>query len=53
MQFVSVHRVLTVLSLTDGLIDSCVEQLKQVYSQLHLESVRPGKTLHRKKVSTD
>ncbi|XP_026218879.1 rotatin isoform X2 [Anabas testudineus] len=32
-----------------GLIDSCVEQLKQVYSQLHLESVRPGKTSHRKK----
>ncbi|XP_074478622.1 rotatin isoform X2 [Sebastes fasciatus] len=32
-----------------GLIDSCVEQMKQTHSQLHLESVRPGKALHRKK----
>ncbi|KAB5533141.1 hypothetical protein PHYPO_G00128390 [Pangasianodon hypophthalmus] len=32
-----------------GLIDSCVEQIKQIHSQLHLESVRPGKTTHRKK----
>ncbi|KAM8730870.1 rotatin isoform 3-T3 [Acanthopagrus schlegelii] len=32
-----------------GLIDSCVEQLKQTHSQLHLESVRPGKASHRKK----
>uniref|UniRef100_I3KA67 Rotatin n=1 Tax=Oreochromis niloticus TaxID=8128 RepID=I3KA67_ORENI len=36
-----------------GLIDTCVEQLKQTHSQLHLESVRPGKASHRKKVSTD
>uniref|UniRef100_A0A3Q3FFD4 Rotatin n=1 Tax=Labrus bergylta TaxID=56723 RepID=A0A3Q3FFD4_9LABR len=34
-----------------GLIDSCVEQMKQTQSQLHLESVRPGKASHRKKVS--
>uniref|UniRef100_A0A669EUA1 Rotatin n=1 Tax=Oreochromis niloticus TaxID=8128 RepID=A0A669EUA1_ORENI len=33
-----------------GLIDTCVEQLKQTHSQLHLESVRPGKASHRKKV---
>ncbi|XP_035511921.1 rotatin [Morone saxatilis] len=32
-----------------GLIDSCVEQIKQTHSQLHLESVRPGKASHRKK----
>ncbi|KAM8823007.1 rotatin isoform 2-T2 [Spinachia spinachia] len=32
-----------------GLIDSCVEQLKQTHSQLHLESVRPGKASHRRK----
>ncbi|KAM6900677.1 rotatin [Xenentodon cancila] len=32
-----------------GLIDSCVEQLKQTQSQLHLESVRTGKASHRKK----
>ncbi|XP_076014272.1 rotatin [Genypterus blacodes] len=32
-----------------GLIDSCVEQMKQIYSQLHLESVRPSKASHRKK----
>ncbi|XP_034562939.1 rotatin isoform X2 [Notolabrus celidotus] len=32
-----------------GLIDSCVEQMKQTHSQLHLESVRPGKAAHRKK----
>uniref|UniRef100_G3NDY8 Rotatin n=1 Tax=Gasterosteus aculeatus aculeatus TaxID=481459 RepID=G3NDY8_GASAC len=34
-----------------GLIDSCVEQMKQTHSQLHLESVRPGKASHRRKVS--
>ncbi|XP_068160422.1 rotatin isoform X2 [Antennarius striatus] len=32
-----------------GLIDSCVEQMKQTHSQLHLESVRTGKASHRKK----
>ncbi|MED6272424.1 hypothetical protein CHARACLAT_030270 [Characodon lateralis] len=32
-----------------GLIDSCVEQLKQTHSHLHLESVRPGKASRRKK----
>uniref|UniRef100_A0AAV2L739 Rotatin N-terminal domain-containing protein n=1 Tax=Knipowitschia caucasica TaxID=637954 RepID=A0AAV2L739_KNICA len=32
-----------------GLIDTCVEQLKQIYSQLNLESARPGRTSHRKK----
>ncbi|KAM7369970.1 hypothetical protein PAMP_011257 [Pampus punctatissimus] len=32
-----------------GLIDSCVEQMKQTQSQLHLESVRPSKASHRKK----
>ncbi|GAA6079311.1 rotatin isoform X1, partial [Tachysurus ichikawai] len=34
-----------------GLLDSCVEQMKQLHSQLHLESVRPGKTAHKKKVT--
>uniref|UniRef100_A0A8C6NVH6 Rotatin n=1 Tax=Nothobranchius furzeri TaxID=105023 RepID=A0A8C6NVH6_NOTFU len=34
-----------------GLIDSCVEQLRQTQSQLHLESLRPGRTSHRRKVS--
>ncbi|XP_029979443.1 rotatin [Sphaeramia orbicularis] len=32
-----------------GLIDSCVEQMKQAHTQLNLESVRPGKAFHRKK----
>ncbi|XP_056289869.1 rotatin isoform X3 [Pseudoliparis swirei] len=32
-----------------GLIDSSVEQMKQIYSQLLLESVQPGKASHRKK----
>ncbi|KAF0028152.1 hypothetical protein F2P81_019239 [Scophthalmus maximus] len=32
-----------------GLIDSCVEQMKQTHSHLHLESVRPSKASHRKK----
>ncbi|XP_041824205.1 rotatin [Melanotaenia boesemani] len=32
-----------------GLIDSCVEQLKQTHSQLQLESVRPSKASNRKK----
>uniref|UniRef100_A0A3Q1GHK3 Rotatin n=1 Tax=Acanthochromis polyacanthus TaxID=80966 RepID=A0A3Q1GHK3_9TELE len=36
-----------------GLIDSCVEQMKQTQSQLQLESVRPGKASHRKKVSKE
>ncbi|XP_057680380.1 rotatin isoform X1 [Corythoichthys intestinalis] len=31
-----------------GLIDSCVEQMKQAHSQLTLESVRSGKPSHRK-----
>ncbi|KAL7840859.1 hypothetical protein AOLI_G00261820 [Acnodon oligacanthus] len=32
-----------------GFIDSCVEQIKQIYTQLHLESLKPGKATHRKK----
>lgn len=44
---------MTVLCYIGGLIDSCVEQLKQVHSQLHLESVRLGKTFYRKKVRRD
>ncbi|XP_012712810.2 rotatin isoform X1 [Fundulus heteroclitus] len=32
-----------------GLIDSCVEQLKQTHSHLNLESIRPGKASHRRK----
>uniref|UniRef100_A0A1A8CXL3 Rotatin n=1 Tax=Nothobranchius kadleci TaxID=1051664 RepID=A0A1A8CXL3_NOTKA len=32
-----------------GLIDICVEQLRQTQSQLHLESLRPGRTSHRRK----
>ncbi|XP_014855672.1 PREDICTED: rotatin isoform X1 [Poecilia mexicana] len=34
---------------TAGLIDSCVEQLKQTHSRLHLESIRPSKASTRKK----
>ncbi|XP_077365448.1 rotatin isoform X2 [Festucalex cinctus] len=34
---------------TAGLIDSCVEQMKQTHSQLNLESIRSGKHSHRKK----
>ncbi|XP_074549511.1 rotatin isoform X3 [Halichoeres trimaculatus] len=32
-----------------GFIDSCVEQLKQTHSQLHMESIRPGKASLRRK----
>ncbi|XP_066500851.1 rotatin isoform X2 [Hoplias malabaricus] len=32
-----------------GFIDSCVEQMKQIYSQLQLESLNPGKSSNRKK----
>uniref|UniRef100_A0A8C5GTE2 Rotatin N-terminal domain-containing protein n=1 Tax=Gouania willdenowi TaxID=441366 RepID=A0A8C5GTE2_GOUWI len=32
-----------------GLIDSCVEQMKQIYSQLNLMSLRPSKASQRKK----
>uniref|UniRef100_A0A3B3DE61 Rotatin n=1 Tax=Oryzias melastigma TaxID=30732 RepID=A0A3B3DE61_ORYME len=40
---------LDLLSVVAGLIDSCVEQLRQTHSQLQLESVRPGKvSLHKK-----
>uniref|UniRef100_A0A3Q2CYB9 Rotatin n=1 Tax=Cyprinodon variegatus TaxID=28743 RepID=A0A3Q2CYB9_CYPVA len=35
-----------------GLIDSSVEQLKQIHSHLHLKSIRPGKASHSKKVCT-
>ncbi|XP_061614048.1 rotatin isoform X3 [Phyllopteryx taeniolatus] len=34
---------------TAGLIDCCVEQMKQTHSQLSLESVQSGKPSHRKK----
>uniref|UniRef100_A0A8C5GS52 Rotatin N-terminal domain-containing protein n=1 Tax=Gouania willdenowi TaxID=441366 RepID=A0A8C5GS52_GOUWI len=34
-----------------GLIDSCVEQMKQIYSQLNLMSLRPSKASQRKKVN--
>uniref|UniRef100_A0AAQ5ZNA0 Rotatin N-terminal domain-containing protein n=1 Tax=Amphiprion ocellaris TaxID=80972 RepID=A0AAQ5ZNA0_AMPOC len=46
------HQLLKVLAswkLLSGLIDSCVEQVKQTQSRLQLESVRPGKASHRKK----
>lgn len=36
-----------------GIIDSCVEQMKQSNLQLQLESVRPGKASRTKKVSAD
>ncbi|KAM4606021.1 rotatin [Polymixia lowei] len=32
-----------------GLIDGCVEQMKQSLSKLRMESVRPGRAAHRKK----
>nr|XP_057915387.1 rotatin isoform X2 [Doryrhamphus excisus] len=32
-----------------GLIDSCVAQMKQIHTQLQLESLRPGKPSQRKK----
>ncbi|XP_049604680.1 rotatin [Syngnathus scovelli] len=34
---------------TAGIIDSCVDQMKQTHSQLNLESLRGDKTSHRKK----
>ncbi|XP_050954183.1 rotatin isoform X4 [Labeo rohita] len=33
-----------------GVIDSCVERMKHIYAELHLESVKPGKSAHRRKV---
>ncbi|RXN08558.1 rotatin isoform X1 [Labeo rohita] len=32
-----------------GVIDSCVERMKHIYAELHLESVKPGKSAHRRK----
>ncbi|KAJ8279722.1 hypothetical protein COCON_G00067880 [Conger conger] len=36
-------------ALNAGLIDSSVEQMKQRYTQLHFESLKPGKPAQRKK----
>uniref|UniRef100_A0A672T4D7 Rotatin n=1 Tax=Sinocyclocheilus grahami TaxID=75366 RepID=A0A672T4D7_SINGR len=33
-----------------GEIDSCVERMKHIYAELHLESVKTGKSAHRRKV---
>ncbi|XP_030068547.1 rotatin [Microcaecilia unicolor] len=33
------------------LIDSCMEQMKHIHAQLNLDSLRPGKTLQKKKES--
>uniref|UniRef100_A0A8C1GY14 Uncharacterized protein n=1 Tax=Cyprinus carpio TaxID=7962 RepID=A0A8C1GY14_CYPCA len=32
-----------------GVIDSCVERMKHIYVELHLESVKTGKSTHRRK----
>lgn len=32
-----------------GVIDSCVERMKHIYAELHLESVKTGKSAHRRK----
>ncbi|OCT74574.1 rotatin isoform X2 [Xenopus laevis] len=31
------------------LVDSCIEEMKHIYAQLNLDSLRPGKPTHRKK----
>ncbi|XP_038666001.1 rotatin isoform X2 [Scyliorhinus canicula] len=36
-------------ALQAGLVDSCVEQMKQTYVQFNLDSLRPGKVIQRKK----
>ncbi|KAJ8413437.1 hypothetical protein AAFF_G00094330 [Aldrovandia affinis] len=36
-------------ALKAGLVDSSVEQMKHIYAQLHLESLKPGKVGQRKK----
>ncbi|XP_072907804.1 rotatin [Hemitrygon akajei] len=36
-------------ALQAGLIDSCIEQMKQTYIQFNLESLRPGKVIQRRK----
>ncbi|KAI7792817.1 putative rotatin, partial [Triplophysa rosa] len=33
-----------------GVIDSCVERMKHIYTELHLESVKAGKNAHKRKV---
>nr|XP_055038257.1 rotatin isoform X4 [Misgurnus anguillicaudatus] len=32
-----------------GVIDSCVERMKHIYTELHLESLKAGKNSHRRK----
>ncbi|KTF81075.1 hypothetical protein cypCar_00032108 [Cyprinus carpio] len=34
-----------------GVVDSCVERMKHIYVELHLESVKTGKSTHRRKVT--
>lgn len=53
MKFTVQCPILNSVCFLAGLIDSSVEQMKQIYSQLLLESVQPGKASHRKKVSRD
>nr|XP_006121480.1 rotatin isoform X2 [Pelodiscus sinensis] len=36
-------------ALEADLIDSCMEQMKHIHAQLNLESLRPGKTVQKKK----
>ncbi|XP_072118621.1 rotatin isoform X3 [Mobula birostris] len=36
-------------ALQAGLIDSCIEQMKQTYVQFNLDSLRPGKVIQRRK----
>ncbi|XP_032874819.1 rotatin [Amblyraja radiata] len=36
-------------ALQAGLVDSCIEQMKQTYVQFNLDSLRPGKVIQRKK----
>ncbi|XP_069776494.1 rotatin isoform X2 [Narcine bancroftii] len=36
-------------ALQAGLVDSCIEQMKQTYVQFNLDSLRPGKVVQRKK----
>uniref|UniRef100_A0A9J8D9X9 Rotatin n=1 Tax=Cyprinus carpio carpio TaxID=630221 RepID=A0A9J8D9X9_CYPCA len=45
------HRQIHVSSPSSaGEIDSCVERMKHIYAELHLESVKTGKSAHRRKV---
>nr|XP_033790141.1 rotatin isoform X2 [Geotrypetes seraphini] len=47
----AVSKTAQMFALQADLIDSCMEQMKHIHAQLNLDSLKPGKTLQKKKDS--